>query len=109
MSENQGLDIGKVVELIMENPQLIAQISSLAKQKESSITSEEMEDAEAKPQEAAEDATAVSQPTYTPSVQKRSNRSQLFCALKPYVSGERAKAIDSMLAIADILDMMRAR
>ena len=33
MSEKEGLDISKVVGLIMENPALIEQISALAKQK----------------------------------------------------------------------------
>ncbi len=108
MSENQGLDIGRVVQLIMENPQLIAQISNLARQDASANNEDTAEKAE-KVEDAAAEAVQPIQPTYAPVVQKRSNRSQLLCAFKPYVSGERAKAIDSMLAIADILDMMRAR
>ena len=62
-----------------------------------------------KAEEAVQTGAQSAQPTYAHTEQKRSNRSQLLCAFKPYVSGERAKAIDSMLAIADILDMMRAR
>lgn len=108
MSENQGLDLGKVVELIMENPQLIAQISNLAKQSAPPKTDDNSEEAE-KTEEAVQTGVESAQPTYAPVEQKRSNRSQLLCAFKPYVSGERAKAIDSMLAIADILDMMRTR
>ena len=108
MSENQGLDIGRVVQLIMENPQLIAQISNLAKQNDLQKTDEPAEEAE-KAEEAVQTGAQSTQPTYAHTEQKRSNRSQLLCAFKPYVSGERAKAIDSMLAIADILDMMRAR
>ena len=34
-------------------------------------------------------------------------RKELLCALKPYVSSERAHAIDTMLSIIDVLDMMK--
>ena len=34
MSEQESLDIGKVIGLIMENPGLIEQISNLARQKD---------------------------------------------------------------------------
>ena len=109
MSEKENLDVGKIVSLIMENPQLIEQISSLTKQ----IPKEESQDyADDKPPEneviAAEEepAVATNQPTY-PISSNKTNRAQLLCALKPYVSKERAKAIDSMISIADILDMMR--
>lgn len=108
MSENQGLDLGKVVELIMENPQLIAQISNLAKQSAPPQPDNDSEEAE-KTEDAVQSSLQSPQPTYAPAEHKRSNRSQLLCAFKPYVSDERARAIDSMLAIADILDMMRAR
>ena len=40
---------------------------------------------------------------------RRNARSQLLCALKPYVSKERAGAIDSMISIAEILEVMKAR
>lgn len=106
MNENEGLDVGKVVGLIMENPQLIEQIANLAKSKETPID-EKAEQSESVVSEKT--AKAADMPTYSPPIQRGSNRSQLFGALKPYVSVERAKAIDSMLAIADILDMMRTR
>ena len=97
MSEKEGLDISKVVGLIMENPALIEQISALAKQKT-------VEEAEQK----VEEAKPVSTDTY-PTVSVRSERARLLGALKPYVSSERAKAIDSVISIADILDVMRSR
>lgn len=106
MNENEGLDVGKVVGLIMENPQLIEQIANLAKPKETQ-SEKRVEQNESVASEKA--AQTVDMPTYSPPQPRGSNRSQLFGALKPYVSVERAKAIDSMLAIADILDMMRSR
>ena len=108
MSEQENLDLGKVISLIMENPALIEQISSLAKQNQSA---EQQAEQPAAPQ--AEEQTAPpeqkTEPTYSPITHHRNNRAQLLGALKPYVSKERAKAIDSMISIADILDMMKAR
>ena len=108
MGDNEGLDIGKVVSLIMENPALIEQIANLAKGSDQGKTTAEA----VAPKSETEQKEALpvsSEATYTPSVSKKSNRSQLFNALKPYVSSERAKAIDSMMAVAEILDMMKAR
>lgn len=109
MSEQENLDIGRVVSLIMENPQLIEQISSLARK---NVTSTPQEDNtvhdDIEPTVNEETSTASAVPTYRQG-QSRGNRAQLLGALKPYVSDERAKAIDSMISIADILDMMRAR
>ena len=106
MSEQQGLDISKVIGLIMENPQLIEQISSMAKGygEPTKPASTEEPQSIAAPIEKAE---PTSVPTY--STRDKSNRAQLLGALKPFVSPERAKAIDSMITIADILDVMRTR
>ena len=109
MSEQENLDLSKVIGLIMENPALIEQISNLAKQatveKKTDEQSEPMEEASL-PKEPEEPKT---EPTYSPIINHRNNRAQLLGALKPYVSKERAKAIDSMISIVDILDMMKAR
>ena len=104
MSEKESLDLGKVVGLIMENPQLIEQISALVNKKEEN---EKIEDQT----EAKEVSTPLPPPrdTYSASASQRSNRAHLLGALKPYLSDERAKVIDSMISIADILDMMKAR
>ena len=102
MSESEGLDLSKVVNLIMENPHLIEEISKLAKGSESPETS-------VAPAEEA--AVAPSPPpvaTYT-QTEARSKRHELLSAMKPYLSKERAKAIDSMITIADILGLMKER
>ena len=108
MAENDGLDLSKIVGLIMENPKLIAEISNLAKSG-SETTSElqkpfEMEKKE--PQASESTAPAV---TYTDTKPRKSRRSELLCAMKPYLSSERAKALDSVLTIAEILDLMKER
>ena len=109
MSEQENIDLSKVIGLIMENPALIEQISSLARQ---SSTEQKIEEPPKATEEVAvlkEDAEPKAEPTYSPIISQRNNRAQLLGALKPYVSKERAKAIDSMISIADILDMMKAR
>lgn len=102
MSEKESMDIGKIVGIIMENPQIIEQISALAKQSDAPKVTEE---AVAPPQEDTKPVQTVS----VPQTVGRGERARLLGALKPYVSSERAKAIDSMMSIADILEMMRSR
>lgn len=110
MSEQENLDVGKVIGLIMENPQLIEQISSLARQKsDPPAKAEETAEEKEEPQATEQAAKASAPPTYQGHSFSRGNRAQLLGALKPYVSAERAKAIDSMISIADILEMMRSR
>ena len=108
MSE-QNLDLSRVISLIMENPALIEQISNLAKGQNESTESRspDITEEQVVKEEPVEEPKTV--PTYSPMVHQRNNRAQLLGALKPYVSKERAKAIDPMISIADILDMMKAR
>ena len=98
-------DIARIVNLIMENPKLIEEISGMVKKE----SEEKVEDALP---EASVSTAEESAPTST-QIKERSthgrNRSQLLGALKPYVSRERAQAIDSMLSIVEILDAMTGR
>ncbi|MBO7196690.1 MAG: hypothetical protein J6V80_05140 [Clostridia bacterium] len=110
MSDQENLDIGKIIGLIMENPQLIEQISNLAKKQQPSTSEpEQINEVSAEVTVPIEEASQVSAPTYQPQSSIRGNRAQLLNALKPYISNERAKAIDSMMSIADILDVMKTR
>ena len=109
MSGQENLDLGRVIGLIMENPALIEQISSLAKQ--SSVTDKQSSNNETV-EEVATKAPAVEEkvtPTYSTASQPKSNRAQLLGALKPYLSEERAKAIDSMISISEVLGIMKGR
>ncbi len=97
-------DLGKIVQLIMENPGLIEEISKLASPDTQS------EPASEAPRPALEEVKATETVTPAlPATQAKPNRTELLGALKPYVSAERAKAIDSMISVAQILDMMKAR
>ena len=93
-------DISKIISLIMENPQLVEQISSLAKSE-----STENKHEESAPEESVT-ASVSSQPIMDYD-RKSSTRSQLLRAMKPYLSESRGRAIDSMLSISGILDAMK--
>ena len=100
-------DLSKIVNLIMENPKLIEEIKSLGKEAKTDEVTDSQEITDTKP-ETEETQTSN---TYTPSVENinRIRRKDLLSALKPYVSEERGRAIESMMSIVDILDMMRSR
>ena len=101
MSENRdgGMDLSRIVGLIMENPKLISEISELVREKgkaeEKKVTPEEV--------------VAVTNPTPLPEPAPRERRAALLCALKPYVSEKRAQAIDSMITITEMIELMKAR
>ena len=101
-------DISKIISLIMENPKLIEEISALANGDAAKATP--AEEAEKEREEDAEQIKSIqSSAPVEDRVRGGRNRSQLLFALKPYVSRERAQAIDSMLSIVEILDVMKGR
>ena len=98
-------DISRVINLIMENPELIDGIKSMLS-KESSESEKKSAEAET---EAVDTSASISEPTVAvkDADSGRSRRNALLRALKPYVSGERAKAIDTMMSIADVMDIIK--
>ena len=89
-------DISKIISAIMENPALVEEIRSLA------IKNEEPKDthktAKTEPDERSEEAALdLAHP------KKASRRNDLLRAMRPYLSEERGKAIESMITIADII------
>ena len=94
----QTPDLSKIVSLIMQNPELIEQISALAKGDNESVAEPE------------EESTEISVPTSTAEPQSernmRAHRHELLTAMKPYLSESRRTAIDSMASILDIIDVM---
>ena len=109
MSDGSFPDVSRLVSLIMENPALIEQISALAKQdgKDSEQKSPVTAEPSPVPTPKKDDSAAVSSTKYTSS--NTVSRTQLLTALKPYISKERADAIDSMISIGEIIDMMKSR
>ena len=96
-------DIGRLVQLIMEHPRLVEEISKLG------------ENDGAEPEKVKQEETVAAVPTEVPNIasipenSKRNKRTQLLGALKPYLSGERAKAIDSMISVVEIIELMKTR
>ena len=100
-TQGKAPDISRIISVLMENPELIEQISALV-----SETPKE-EPKEVEEITAEEVASPVSA---TPIYQNiRGRREQLLSALKPYLSDERQRAIDSMMTFADILDAVRRK
>jgi hypothetical protein len=91
-------DLSRIVNLIMQNPELIEQISALA----NSEPKETPESEEASAEVIAEET--ISQPA--PKRDMRSHRHELLSAMKPYLSEGRRSALDSMSSILDIIDVM---
>ena len=111
-----GADISKIIGIIMENPEIIEKIKSLAGGSEGSEATEEVsalsnESTQKALAEATEnDAEKVTEASIAkPTVNTKKRRHDLLCAIKPYVSKERGRAIDTMLSVIDVLDIMKAR
>lgn len=103
-------DLSKIIGLIMENPDLIARIQGLAKGE--ATTSDEAKETAVSNGEVDETSVTIEEkatPTSADYYGPKERRSKLLYAMKPYLSTERAKAIDSMLSVAEILDMMRSK
>jgi hypothetical protein len=90
-------DISRIISVIMENPELIEQISALAAERKD----------EAPP--VIEKAESVSASESVREVPLHSRREQLLTALKPYLSEERQRVIDSMMTFGEILEAIKRR
>ncbi len=111
---DNGLNLSEVINLIMSNPELMESIKSMSKKITDAPADEGSEvkaSVEAPKKEDFSKAEEESVSTYSPEGGKepfgRKRRRELLCALKPYLSKDRANAIDSMLVITDVLDVMR--
>ena len=103
-------DLSKIVSTIMENPALIEQISSLMKQKSDSAPLE-VSDSTIESTEAitvsTESEASLFRSEGIKGGSRASRRHELIRAMKPYLSETRCKTVDTAIAIADIVDMIR--
>lgn len=95
------LDLGAVINLIMENPELVSKIKGLAEESHPTVTEVESPPTVAEPTRAADDKGKAEK--------RGARRGELLRALSPYISDNRKKAIETFMSIADILDLMRAK
>ena len=91
------LELSKVVNMIMENPELVEKIRSLGMEKDV----HEVEKAEI-PQE----KTA---PVISLHNEKSSKRRELLSALKSFLSEDRQKSLESIMNVADVFDAVRRK
>ena len=92
-------DVSQVINLLMQNPSIIENISSLLANKTEPVQAEGERTEE----------VPTSLPPRAETVRSHSNRSALLGVIKPYLRSSRANAIDSMIGILDVLDKMRGR
>ena len=112
---DSNMDISKIVGLIMQNPEIIEKIRSLAEldsgrstveptaKVDTGATSEQNEadtEVSASTEEEAASAAAIR-------LDPSRHRHDLLCALKPYVSKKRASAIDTALGIMEVIAVMK--
>ena len=107
MSESNTPDITKVISMIMSNPRLIEEISAMAKGSTKDDTSETeiINESPLSYTSAGQSSAPITSPQKNSS--SKESRTQLLHALKPYLSEGRARAIDTMISVADIFDTMK--
>ena len=100
-------DLSGIINLIMQNPSLIAEISALAKQKtESEEETAQTENAIEKEEQSAKEKQSEEKAVATAAPLMRTHRHELLNAMKPYLSEGRRSAIDSMASILDVIDVV---
>ena len=98
----QGPELSRIVNLIMQNPELIKQIEALAK----SDGGEDSGQAQPLPEASAEAAAPVSALPSSGGIERRQRRTQLLSALRPFVSERRGKTLDTLMGALDLFDMI---
>lgn len=101
---NEG-ELGRIINLIMENPTLLSEIKRLASDNKAEEVAGESEISEPN----AEVELPVEKEANSPPRVNNLKRRELLSALSPYISESRRKAIESFITIADILDLMRGK
>lgn len=96
-------DLSRVISLIMQNPQLIEEISGLAQADSATTEREAAPSTDPIYPKTTETAAAAMIPQT--SGNRRDQRVKLLGAMKAYLSPERAKAVDTMMNILDILEI----
>ena len=103
-------DLSKVISVIMENPTLIEEIRKTLTKAE--INEEKGDTVPPVSEKAAEnesvaDSEITSRAAY--GQKGKSKRNDLLRAMRPYLSPERGRAIESMISVADILFALKEK
>ena len=106
------IELGSVISLIMENPELIAEIKRLAESRDGETDKAPKNTEAEEPIKTAEviaPPIEAVKPNSDRQKKTRGKRSEFLHALSPYISEGRQKALETFMTIADILDMMREK
>ena len=103
-------DISKILGIIMENPDIIDKIRTLAESDASKGKETGDEQAPEPVLKSSESEERVEEAKASVAEDdKKKRRKNLLFAIKPYVSSKRSQAIDTMLTVIDVLDAVKAR
>lgn len=116
-----SFDLSKIISVIAENPELVNTVkgllSSISTQAEKSETEKPKDiEVDSEPVSAHENETEASSDASTVKAStkpddshllKKRRRKELLCALKPYVCHERSRAIDTMLSLSEVLEVLK--
>ena len=102
---SEGLDLSRIVGLIMQNPELISKISELASSPKSDTVEELPPTAEADEEKDEPTAAAISRNDTI----KHDRRTSLISAMKPYLSDDRARTLDTMMTVLEMVETVRRK
>ena len=114
-SNGENEKLSSALNEIFSNPQMLSAISSMAqslKSKESASSATQSENSSETPREVSPTANdklpeLLNMLSSNTSSVKQSNRSELLCALKPYLSQSRSDAIDKIIRFSELSSVLK--
>lgn len=114
-SNGENEKLSSALNEIFSNPQMLSAISSMAqslKSKESASSATQNENSSEIPREVSPTANdklpeLLNMLSSNSSSVKQSNRSELLCALKPYLSQSRSDAIDKIIRFSELSSVLK--
>ena len=102
-------DISKMISILMQNPDIIERVKALAEKTEDSKNFGTVDSTELLTESNKEDNNTANLKEESNVHTERDRRQKLLSAIKPYLSRERGKAIDTMLSVIEVFDIIKAR
>ena len=113
-SNGENEKLSSALNEIFSNPQMLSAISSMAqslKSKESASSATQNENSSEKPSDAPtindKLPELLNMLSSNSSNVRQSNRSELLCALKPYLSQSRSDAIDKIIRFSELSSVLK--
>ena len=114
-SNGENEKLSSALNEIFSNPQMLSAISSMAqslKSKESTSSATQNENSSETPREVSPTVSdklpeLLNMLSSNSSSVRQSNRSELLCALKPYLSQSRSDAIDKIIRFSELSSVLK--